>query len=118
MTIKYKNKRGMEFIINVRLKEDTSIIVDIKVFSTGFPVLATKQFMIPYGHSGIIPPFNFNALEEGIRNIIDLMYKESTIQEFKQEDMVQTIDLLMMHEAPVVDIDVMDEYDVCTNSSV
>ncbi len=61
---------------------------------------------------------DFNALEEGIRNIIDLMYKESTIQEFKQEDMVQTIDLLMMHEAPVVDIDVMDEYDVCTNSSV
>nr|AIW65599.1 beta C1 [Tomato leaf curl Gujarat betasatellite] len=118
MTIKYKNTKGMEFIINVRLKEDTSIVVDIRVFSTGSPVLATKQFMIPYGHSGIIPPFNFNALEEGIRNIIDLMYKESTIQEFKQEDMVQTIDLLMMNEAPVVDIDVMDEYDVCTNSSV
>nr|BAX08667.1 C1 protein [Kadam yellow mosaic betasatellite] len=116
MTITNKNKKGM--IINVRLKEDTSILVHIRVFSTGSPVLATKQFMIPYGHNGIIQPFNFNELEEGIRNIIDLMYKESTVGDFKQEDLVQTIDNLMMHEAPVVDIDIMDEYEVYTNSSV
>nr|ADB43265.1 C1 protein [Tomato yellow leaf curl Thailand betasatellite]ADB43266.1 C1 protein [Tomato yellow leaf curl Thailand betasatellite]ADB43267.1 C1 protein [Tomato yellow leaf curl Thailand betasatellite]APZ75436.1 C1 [Tomato yellow leaf curl Thailand betasatellite] len=118
MTIKYKNKKGMEFIINVRLKEDSSILVHIRLFSTGSPVLATKQFMIPYGHSGIIPPFNFNALEEGIRNMIDLMYKESTVREFKQEHLVEIIDLVIMNEAPVVDIDVMDEYDVYTNSAV
>nr|QDQ70772.1 C1 protein [Tomato leaf curl betasatellite] len=118
MTIKYKNKKGMEFIINVRLKDENSILVHIQLFSTGSPVLAKKQFMIPYGHSGIIPPFDFNSLEEGIRTMLEMMYKESTVGEFKQEHLVEIIDLVIMNDAPVVDIDVMDEYDVYTNSAV
>nr|SCA59524.1 betaC1 protein [Tomato leaf curl Pakistan betasatellite] len=118
MTIKYKNQKGMEFIIDVRLKEDNSILVQIQLFSTGSPTLATRKFMIPYGHDGIIPPFDFNALEEGIHNMLALMYKESNIGEFKQEDMVECIDMLMMEEAPVIDINVMDAYDVYTHSSV
>ncbi|AWC14994.1 betaC1 protein [Codiaeum leaf curl betasatellite] len=118
MTIKYNNQKGMKFIIDVRLKTDNSILVQIQLFSTGSPSLTTKKFMIPYGHSGIIPPFNFNNLEEGIQNMLALMYKESTIGEFKQEDMVEGIDMLMMEEAPVIDINVMDAYDVFTHSSV
>nr|WJN62274.1 BC1 [Tomato leaf curl Pakistan betasatellite] len=118
MTIKYNNQKGMKFIIDVRLKEDNSILVQIQLFSTGSPALTTKKFMIPYGHSGIIPPFNFNNLEEGIHNMLALMYKESTIWEFKQEDMVEGIDMLMMEEAPLVDIRIGDEYDVCTNVCV
>nr|WMV94294.1 putative C1 protein [Radish leaf curl betasatellite] len=118
MTIKYKIRKGMEFIIDVRLKEDNSILVQIQLFSTGSPALATRKFMIPYGHNGIIPPFNFNTLEEGIHNLLAIMYKESTIGEFKQEDMIEGIDMLMMEEAPVIDINVMDEYDVYTRSSV
>ncbi|ANV28028.1 betaC1 protein [Betasatellite solanisecundi] len=118
MTIKYNNKRGMEFTIDVKSKKDNSILVQIELFSTKSPTLARRPFMIPYGHDGIIPPFDFNALEEGIRVMKDLMYKNSDIKEFEQEDMVETIDLLMMEEAPLVDIYVRDEYDVCTNSSV
>ncbi|CEO91863.1 betaC1 protein [Tomato leaf curl Pakistan betasatellite] len=118
MTIKYNNQKGMKFIIDVRLKEDNSILVQIQLFSTGSPALTTKKFMIPYGHDGIIPPFDFNALEEGIHNMLARMYKESTIWEFKQEDMVEGIDMLMMEEAPLVDIRIGDEYDVCTNVCV
>nr|WMV94289.1 putative C1 protein [Tobacco leaf curl betasatellite] len=118
MTIKYKNQKGMEFFIDVRLKDDNSIMVQIQLFSTRFPALTTKKFMIPYGHSGIIPPFNFNNLEKGIHNMLAIMYKESTMGGFKQEDMVEGIDMLMIEEAPVIEINVMDEYDVFTHSSV
>nr|WMV94297.1 putative C1 protein [Digera arvensis yellow vein betasatellite] len=118
MPIKYNTRKGMKFIIDVRLQEDNSILVEIQLFSIGFPALTTKKFKIPYGHSGIIPPFNFNNLEEGIPNMLALMYKESTIGEFKQEDMVEGIDMLMMEEAPVIDINVMDAYYAFTHSSV
>nr|CVH56964.1 betaC1 protein [Tomato leaf curl betasatellite] len=118
MTIKYNNKKGMEFTIDVKINEDNSILVQIELFSTQSPALAKKTFMIPYGHDGIIPPFDFNALEEGILCTRILMYKDSDIKEFRQEDMVETIDLLMMEEAPLVDIRIGDEYDVRTNVCV
>nr|QIJ32622.1 C1 protein [Tomato leaf curl China betasatellite] len=118
MTIKYNNTKGLEFIIDVKLEEDSSLLVQIKLSSTRSPALAKKKFMIPYRHQGIIPPIDFNSLEEGIKHCLKIMYKESTVWEFKQEDMVQVIDILMMEEAPVEDIDVRDEYDVFMNSSV
>nr|ABB69058.1 C1 protein [Tomato leaf curl China betasatellite]ABJ99723.1 C1 protein [Tomato leaf curl China betasatellite]ADB43284.1 C1 protein [Tomato leaf curl China betasatellite]ADB43285.1 C1 protein [Tomato leaf curl China betasatellite]ADB43286.1 C1 protein [Tomato leaf curl China betasatellite] len=118
MTIKYNNTKGLEFIIDVKLEEDSSFLVQIELSSTRSPALAKKKFMIPYRHQGIIPPIDFNSLEEGIKHCLKIMYKESTVWEFKQEDMVQVIDILMMEEAPVEDIDVGDEYDVFMNSSV
>nr|WLD18003.1 beta C1 protein [Papaya leaf curl betasatellite] len=118
MTIKYNNKKGMEFTIDVKIKEDNSILVQIELFSTKSPALAKKTFMIPYGHDGIIPPFDLRSKEEGIQNLMQIMYKDSDIGEFRQEDMVETIDLLMMVEAPLVDIRIGDEYDVCTNVCV
>ncbi|CAC87058.1 putative C1 protein [Chili leaf curl betasatellite] len=118
MTIKYNNEKGMEFRIDVKINEDNSILVLVELCSTRSPALAKKTFMIPYGHDGIIPPFDFNILEEGIHNILKVMYKDSRIGEFRQEDMVETIDMLMMHEASVIDIRIADEYDVCTNVCV
>ncbi|AGM90566.1 C1 protein [Tobacco leaf curl Yunnan betasatellite] len=118
MTIKYKNNKGMEFIIDVKLRANNSILVQIELISAASPALARRKFMIPYGHNGIIPPFDFNNLEEGIRHLLLIMYKDSTIGEFRQEDMVETIDILMMHEAPVHDINVQDDYDVYTLTSV
>nr|ADB43291.1 C1 protein [Tomato leaf curl China betasatellite] len=118
MTIKYNNTKGLEFIIDVKLEEDSSFLVQIELSSTRSPALAKKKFMIPYRHQGIIPPIDFNSLEEGIKHCLKIMYKESTVWEFKQEDMVHVIDILMMEEAPVEDIDVGDEYDVFMKSSV
>ncbi|ACV53152.1 pathogenecity determinant protein [Leucas zeylanica yellow vein betasatellite] len=118
MTIKYNNKKGMEFIIDVKLKEDDSIIVQVKLFSTKSPTLARQKFNIPYDHSGFIPPFDFNSLEEGIKEIIQHMYEESTIKDFKQENIVEAIDILMMHEAPVIDINLDRGYDVYGSVSV
>nr|AQU42538.1 C1 [Chili leaf curl betasatellite] len=118
MTITYNNEKGMEFTINVKINEDNSLRVRVDLCSTRSPALAKKTFMIPYGHDGIIPPFDFNDLEEGIHHILKVMYKDSDIGEFRQEDMVESIDILMMHEAPVVDIRIGDEYDVYTNVCV
>nr|UWQ56664.1 C1 [Tomato leaf curl Bangladesh betasatellite] len=114
MTIKYTNEKGMIFTIDVKINEDNSIIVRIELCSTRSPALARKTFMIPYGHDGIIPPFDFNNLEEGIHNILKVMYRDCHVGEFRQEDMVESIDILMMHEAPVIDIRIGDDYDICT----
>nr|WHM27852.1 C1 protein [Tomato leaf curl Bangalore betasatellite] len=118
MTIKYNTEKGMETTIDVKITRDNSIIVQIELFSTQSPALAKKTFMIPYNDDGIITPFNFNAVQGGIKNLLKIMYKDSNIGEFRQEDMVETIDLLMMEEAPLVDIRIGDEYDVCTNVCV
>nr|AGA60247.1 C1 [Tomato leaf curl Ranchi betasatellite] len=118
MTIKYNNRKGMEFTIDVRLKDDNSILVQIGLCSTRSPAMAKKTFLITYGHDGIIPPFDFNNIEEEIHNMLRFMYKDSHVREFRQEDMVEAIDILMMHEAPVVDIRIWDDYDVCTNVCV
>ncbi|AEA76865.1 C1 protein [Tomato leaf curl Bangladesh betasatellite [India/Kanpur/Chilli/2008]] len=118
MTIKYNNGNGMEFTIDVKINEDNSILVRIQLFSTSSPALAKKTLMIPYGHDGIIPPFDFNNLEEGIHNILKVMYRDSHVGEFRQEDMVEAIDIMMLHEAPLVDIRIGDEYDVCTTVCV
>nr|AFJ54054.1 C1 [Tomato leaf curl Bangladesh betasatellite]AFJ54055.1 C1 [Tomato leaf curl Bangladesh betasatellite]AFJ54056.1 C1 [Tomato leaf curl Bangladesh betasatellite]AFJ54057.1 C1 [Tomato leaf curl Bangladesh betasatellite] len=118
MTIKYTNEKGMVFTIDVKINEDNSILVRIELCSTRSPALAKKTFLIPYGHDGIIPPFDFNNLEEGIHNILKVMYRDCHVGEFRQEDMVEAIDIMMMHEAPVVDIRIGDEYDVCTNVCV
>nr|QCE30486.1 C1 protein [Synedrella yellow vein betasatellite] len=118
MTIKYNNKKGMEFIADVKLMKEDKISVQIQVFSTQSASLAKKTFMIPCGHAGIIPPFDFNSLEEGLTNIIKIMYKETTDRKFKKEDMIEIVDILMMQEAPVIDINVSDEYEVYSNVSV
>nr|WCB27149.1 beta C1 [Tomato leaf curl Java betasatellite] len=118
MTISYSNNKGMSFIINVRLSSAIQFRVDLEMFSTRSPAPVKQKFSIPYGHSGIIPPFNFNTLEEGIRNLIRIMYNDSSIEEFKAEDMVEIIDILMQQEAPVIDIQVNDEYHVYKNVTV
>nr|WCB27153.1 beta C1 [Tomato leaf curl Java betasatellite] len=118
MTISYSNNKGMLFIINVKFSSAIQFTVDLEMFSTRSPALVKQKFSIPYGHNGIIPPFNFNTLEEGIRNLIRIMYNDSTIDEFKSEDMVEIIDILMQQEAPVIDIQVNDEYHVYKNVTV
>ncbi|AGZ80146.1 beta c1 protein [Spinach yellow vein betasatellite] len=115
MPIRYVNQKGWVFITTVTLRGDEYIKVYIQLSSTRSPALVKKKFMLPYKHDGIIPPFDFNNLEEGIRNILDIMYRDSWFDEFKQEDMAEIIDILMMHEAPVIDIRIFDEYGVCTN---
>nr|USN24470.1 C1 [Tomato leaf curl betasatellite]USN24472.1 C1 [Tomato leaf curl betasatellite] len=118
MTIKYNNDNGMVFTIDVKMNDDTSILVRNEMCSTRSPALAKKTFMIPYGHDGIIPPFDFNNLEEGIHNIVKVMYRDCHVGEFRQEDMVEAIDILMRQEAPLKDIRIGEEYDVCTKVSV
>ncbi|AYF57946.1 C1 protein [Tomato leaf curl Joydebpur betasatellite 2] len=118
MTIKYDNRNGMEFTVNVKLTNDTSIMVHVDLTSTRSPALAKAKFRIPYGHHGFIGPFDFNSIEEGICHLLKLIYKDSTIREFRREDMVESIDMLMMTEAPVVNIDVIGEYDMDINAHV
>nr|SIP63040.1 betaC1 protein [Croton yellow vein mosaic betasatellite] len=110
MTIIYQNETGLKFIIDVRLKSNNSFHVIIQIFFTRSPVLVKNKLIIPYAHEGIIPPFNSRNLEEGTKTILTIIYRMASLDEFREEDMTEIIDILMIHEAPVNDIHIDDEY--------
>ncbi|AHN49651.1 C1 protein [Malvastrum leaf curl Guangdong betasatellite] len=118
MTIRYKNTKGVSFVINVRLRKENSISVEIDLFSQKTPYLHKQQFVIPYSHQGIITPFNFNDLEEGIKGLMNVMYAESPADEFRHEDMIEAIDILMMQEAHVIDINLGDKFNMNSCTSI
>ncbi|AFU81117.1 beta C1 protein [Mungbean yellow mosaic India virus associated betasatellite [India: Faizabad: Cow Pea:2012]] len=117
MTIRYTNKKGLSFIIDVRLRGPNFVLVKIQFFSNRAPALIRRRFSIPYGHDGIIVPFDFNGLEEGIQTTLEVMYKDATYEEFKREEMVEMIDIIMLQEARVRNINLDVNYDDSGNSS-
>nr|CAG28794.1 putative C1 protein [Tomato leaf curl China betasatellite] len=117
MTIQYTNTKGPKFIIDVRLQGPKFVMVKIQFSSTRAPAMIKRRFNIPYGHNGIIIPFDFNGLETGIRDMMELFYKDACYEQFKQEEMVEMIDLLMMHEANVLDINLDVSFDVSQNAT-
>ncbi|CAJ21290.1 C1 protein [Malvastrum leaf curl betasatellite] len=118
MTIKYTTRKGLSFIINVRLEPHREVSTEIQFYSTKTPFLQKQYFRIPYTHQGIITPFNFNALEEGIKNLIHIMYTDSHHEDFRYEDLIEAIDILMMHEAPVLHINLGEEYQVYSSTTM
>nr|AFA26477.1 beta C1 protein [Cotton leaf curl betasatellite] len=118
MTIKYTHEKRMVITVDVKIPEDNSILVRNELYSTRWPVKAKKSFMIPYGPEGIITPFDLNNSAEGIHHMLKFMYRVCHVRDFRQEDMVEAIDIMMMHEAPLVGIWIGDEYDVCTTVCV
>nr|WMV94288.1 putative C1 protein [Rhynchosia yellow mosaic betasatellite] len=117
MMIPYTNIKGLGFIIKVRLQGPKFVMVNVDFFSTRAPALIKKRFRIPYGHDGIIPPFDFNGLELGIQGMIDLLYKDATLEKFKEEEMIEMIDILMMQDANVEAINLDVDFDVSRNVS-
>nr|ARE29913.1 C1 [Corchorus yellow vein mosaic betasatellite] len=115
MTIHYANNKGLRFTIKVRLQGAKFVMVNVDFFSTRAPALIKRRFRIPYGHEGIIQPFDFNGLELGIQGMIDLLYKDGTLEKFKEEEMIEMIDILMMQEANVEAINLDVNYDVSRN---
>nr|ANC48018.1 C1 protein [Tomato leaf curl betasatellite] len=118
MTIHYTNTRGLKFIIEVRLQGPKFVMVKVQFFSTRAPAMIKRRFNIPYGHNGIILPFDFNGLETGIRDMIEYLYKDAHYEQFKQEELVEMIDILMMQDANVMDINVDVAFDVTQNATI
>nr|QID21124.1 beta C1 [Tomato leaf curl betasatellite] len=110
MTIVYNNGNGIKFIIDVRLQQ--FIRVQVQVYSTNQPVLTGIRCNIPYTYVQMVPPFDFNGTEELVRDRKGLMYVNSDISNFKQEEMIETIDILMMHWLSDMGVDTVDLYSV------
>ncbi|APW35717.1 betaC1 [Pea leaf distortion betasatellite] len=117
MTIEYRNNKGLGFIIDVRRQGAKFVMVKIRFSSTRSPALIKRRINIPYGHDGIIIPFDFNGLETGIRDMIETLFKDTAMEEFRVEEMIEMIDLLMMQDANVENINLDVEYDVTNNTS-
>ncbi|CAD65756.1 C1 protein [Tomato leaf curl Laos betasatellite] len=115
MTLQYRNTKGLRFMIDVRLQGERFVMVKIRFSSTRAPALIKRKFNIPYGHDGIIVPFDFNVLETGIKDMMEILFKDASLETFKPEEMVQIIDIIMMHDANVMDINLDVEYDVANN---
>ncbi|BAF49382.1 C1 protein [Honeysuckle yellow vein beta-[Japan:Masuda:2003]] len=110
MTITYNNGRGIKFIIDVRPHQVIRVIV--QVYSTNQPVLTGFKCDIPYTYVQMVPPFDFNGVEELIRDTLELMYDMSGISNFKQEEMIDSIDMVMMHWLSDMGVDTLDRYSV------
>nr|AGO64143.1 beta C1 protein [Honeysuckle yellow vein mosaic betasatellite]APC93974.1 beta C1 protein [Tomato leaf curl betasatellite] len=108
MTIVYNNGNGIKFIIDVRLQQ--FIRVQVQVYSTNQPVLTGIRCNIPYTYVQMVPPFDFNGTEELVRDTLELMYDDSDISNFKQEEMIDSIDMVMMHWLSDMGVDTVDRY--------
>ncbi|BAF75929.1 betaC1 protein [Tomato yellow dwarf disease associated satellite DNA beta-[Kochi]] len=115
MTITYNNGKGIKFIVDVRLHQLLKVIV--QVYSTNKPVLTGFKCHIPYTYVQMVPPFDFNGAEELIRETLELMYEDSDISNFKQEEMIDSIDMVMMHWLGHMGVDTVDRYTIrCRNT--
>ncbi|BAG12169.1 putative C1 protein [Eupatorium yellow vein mosaic betasatellite] len=105
MTITYNNGWGLKFTIDVRLQPTLRVMV--KVFSTNQPVMACFNCTIPYTYVEMVPPLDFNGTEEAIKNRLEIMYHDSNIFDFKEEEMLDTIDALMLERFNEMGIDTL-----------
>ncbi|BAF64266.1 putative betaC1 protein [Honeysuckle yellow vein mosaic disease associated satellite DNA beta-[Nara]] len=116
MTITYNNGKGIKFVIDVRLHQILRVIV--QVYSTNQPVLTGFRCDIPYIYVHMVPPFDFNGTEELIKDTLELMYDGSDISNFKQEEMIDSIDMVMMHWLTDMGVDTVDRYSVRSRYTV
>ncbi|BAF64265.1 putative betaC1 protein [Honeysuckle yellow vein mosaic disease associated satellite DNA beta] len=116
MTITYDNGKGIKFIVDVRLHQIIRVLV--KVYSTNQPVLTGFKCDIPYTYAHMVLPFDFNGTEELIRDTLELMYDGSEFSNFKQEEMIDSIDMVMMHSLTHMGVDTVDRYDVRSSYTI
>ncbi|BAD23958.1 putative C1 protein [Honeysuckle yellow vein mosaic betasatellite] len=110
MTITYNNGRGIKFIIDVRLHQIIRVIV--QVYSTNQPVLTGFKCNIPYTYVQMVPPFDFNGGRGAYQGHTGIWYDRSDISNFKQEEMIDSIDMVMMHWLSDMGVDTVEKYSI------
>ena len=117
MTIAYKNTKGVEFSIDVRLLEEAVHCI-IQVTATREPYLAKRKYTIPYAYDHIIPPFDFNGTEEEIKTALQNSYKNARYTKVREEDVVDIIDIVMAENVALQNMQIVEPYEIKRNVGV
>nr|UYS88332.1 BetaC1 [Cotton leaf curl Gezira betasatellite] len=117
MTITFRNTKGVQFRVDVFLKQD-HIDCKIEVTATKESYLRKSTFFIPYHFADIFIPFDFNGSEEEIMNGLRNMFKDSTHQMIKTEELVDLVDMMMAENVNVLGMDLINHYRIINKSSV
>nr|WRW55972.1 putative beta C1 protein [Cotton leaf curl Gezira betasatellite] len=117
MTITFRNTKGVQFRVDVFLKQD-HIDCRIEVTATKESYLRKSTFIIPYHFADVFIPFDFNGSEEEIMHGLRNMFKDSTHQMIKTEELVDVVDMVMAENANILGMDLFNHYRIINKSSV
>nr|CAQ63452.1 replication association protein [Ageratum yellow leaf curl betasatellite]CAX68215.1 putative C1 protein [Ageratum leaf curl Cameroon betasatellite]CAX68216.1 putative C1 protein [Ageratum leaf curl Cameroon betasatellite]CAX68217.1 putative C1 protein [Ageratum leaf curl Cameroon betasatellite] len=117
MTIKYKNNKGVTFVVNVYLQEER-INCKIRMTANKEAYVSSTTYDIPYSFEEVIIPFDFNGTEEQIANTIKIIFNELNYREMKHEDIVEAIDMIMAENENIFNMQIIEPHRVNTKTSV
>ncbi|CBX51427.1 beta C1 protein [Ageratum leaf curl Buea betasatellite] len=117
MTIKYKNNKGVTFVINVYVQGER-INCKIQVTATKEAYMSYTTYQIPYSFEEVIIPFDFNGTEEQIANAIKLIFNELNYRELRHEDIVEAIDMVMAENENIFNMQIIEPHRIKTKTSV
>ncbi|ACK77819.1 betaC1 protein [Cotton leaf curl Gezira betasatellite - [okra:Niger]] len=117
MTITFRSTKGVHFRVDVFLKHD-HIDCRIEVTATKEAYLRKSTFIIPYNFADVFIPFDFNGSEEEIMNGLKNMFKDTTHQMIKTEELVEVVDMIMAENLNVLGMELINHYRIINKSSV
>nr|AYM55046.1 C1 protein [Cotton leaf curl Multan betasatellite] len=110
MTTSGTNKKGVRFIVDVRIMEKMKIFIHMRKLSTKSPSLIKYEGIIHYRYEDIHVPFDFNGFEGSIIANFLFPYNEAKIKEFEKEEKVHRLDILVLENPELLGINVMEPY--------
>nr|AYM55044.1 C1 protein [Cotton leaf curl Multan betasatellite] len=110
MTTSGTNKKGVRFIVDVRIMEKMKIFIHMRILSTKSPSLIKYEGIIQYRYENIHVSFDFNALKGTIQTNFLFPYNEGKKKEFEIEDIVHRLDVLVLENPELLGINVMEPY--------
>ncbi|ALO02612.1 BC1 [Chayote yellow mosaic Benin betasatellite] len=117
MTIKYKNKRGVEFTVDVFIKVG-KVECCIKVTATKDAYVSTSSFIIPYGYLEVIIPFDFNGTEQEITNAIKAVFHTTKHRDIRAEELVDAMDIVMSENENLIGMQIIEPHRITSKTSV
>ncbi|CAJ76463.1 putative C1 protein [Siegesbeckia yellow vein virus-[GD24]-associated DNA beta] len=103
MTITYNNGKGVTFTINVRISPNLK--VHLSMLCTNEPVMSRYNYILPYEHEDIFPPFDINGTEEAVKETITIMTEGVYFKNITKEELLDSIDTMMIERFQFIELD-------------
>ncbi|AEL22995.1 C1 protein [Vernonia yellow vein Fujian betasatellite] len=116
MTITHTTNKGIRFVFSLQKKQE-HFLVTVKVINTSSPVLSKHTYKIRYDYQWNAVPFDFNGLETSMKNTIEVLYHDSSYNDFKEENMIDAIDTIMFDTNMILGVEIIEPH-TCTTSRI
>nr|ALB26189.1 C1 [Bhendi yellow vein mosaic betasatellite] len=106
MTRFSKNREGIVFKVDVKLRQTQRISVQMQISSTRSPAISTKTFITDYTYQQLHIPFDFSGLEGTITSTFKFHYWGSKAEEDIEEDIIHMVDKIINENPDIMGMDV------------